>query len=210
MSKLKIALLGIDGSGKSTIANELKSIFEEKGYDVKIIPFHKWIFSDVFRDKFKFGKMLDRDRKGRNAPYSPSKKSLSSYMKPPIAFIDNLLFYLINRPYKKNQIYIYDRFICATQIKFKALNYHTDWFRPLWWNITPDYTFVFDLEVEESVRRQKNRNDPYVYTKQQLSIEKGLYKEYAEMHKSPLIKCNSKVEDIVKEVIAHIKNLVSY
>ena len=210
MAKLKIALLGIDGSGKSTIANELKIIFEGRGYDVKIIRFHKWVFADVFRDKFKFGKMLDRDRKGRNAPYTPSKKSLSSYIKPPIAFIDNLLFYLVNRPYKKNQIYIYDRFVCATQIKFKALNYHVNWFKPLWWNITPDYVFVFDIDVEESVRRQKNRNDPYVYTKQQLSIEKDLYKKYAEIHKFPIFKHNSKIRDIVKEVIAHIKNLVSY
>lgn len=201
MDKLKIALLGVDGSGKSTIANELKSIFEEKGYDVKIIPFHKWIFADVFRDKFKFGKMLDRDRKGRDAPYAPSKKSLSSYIKPPIAFIDNLLFYLINRPYKKNQIYIYDRFICATQIKFKALNYHTDWFKPLWWNIATDYAFVFDIDVEESVKRQKNRNDPYVYTKHQLNIEKNMYENYAKKHKFPFIENNSTIDAVVTKIM---------
>lgn len=201
MAKLKIALLGIDGSGKSTIANELKSIFEEKGYDVKIIPFHKWIFADVFRDKFKFGKMLDRDRKGRDAPYAPSKKSLSSYIKPPIAFVDNLLFYLINRPFRKNQIYIYDRFICATQIKFKALNYHTDWFKPLWWNITPDYAFVFDIDLEESVKRQKNRNDPYVYTKNQLTIEKSMYAKFAKKHKFPFIKNNSSIDAAVTKIM---------
>lgn len=194
---MKIALLGIDGSGKSTIANELKIIFEERGYDVKIIPFHKWIFADVFRDKFKFGKMLDRDRNGRNAPYTPSKKSLSSYIKPLVAFIDNLLFYLINRPKKKNQIYIYDRFICATQIKLRALNYHTDWFKSLWWNITPDYAFVFDIDIEESVKRQKNRNNPYMYTKNQLSIEKSMYENYAKKHKFPFIKNNSSIDAVV-------------
>lgn len=201
MAKVKIALLGIDGSGKSTIANELRSIFEEKGYDVKIIPFHKWIFADVFRDKFKIGKMLDRNRKGRDAPYAPSKKSLSSYIKPPIAFIDNLLFYLINRPYKKNQIYIYDRFICATQIKFKALNYHTDWFKYLWWNITPDYAFVFDIDVEESLKRQKNRNDPYVWTKEQLSIEQSMYANFAKKHKFPFIKNNSNIDAVVAKIM---------
>jgi len=201
VAKLKIALLGIDGSGKSAIANKLKIIFEEKGYDVKIIPFHKWIFADVFRDKFKFGKMLDQDRQGRNAPYAPSKKSLSSYIKPPIAFIDNLLFYLINRPYKKNQIYIYDRFICATQIKLRALNYHTDWFKSLWWNITPDYAFVFDIDIEESVKRQKNRNDPYLYTKHQLSVERKMYKEYAEKHKFPFIKSNSSIDEAVMKIM---------
>jgi len=201
VAKLKIALLGIDGSGKSTIAKEMKIIFEGKGYDVKIIPFHKWVFADVFRDKFKFGKMLDRDRKGRNAPYAPSKRSLSSYIKPPIAFLDNLLFYLINRPYKKNQIYIYDRFICATQIKFKALNYHVDWFKPLWWSITPDYAFVFDIDLEESVNRQKNRNDPYVYTNEQLSIEKNMYASFAKKHKFPFIKNNSNIHAVVTKIM---------
>lgn len=200
---MKIALLGIDGSGKSTVAVELKKILGKKGYDVKIIPFHKWVFADIFRDKFKFGKMLDRDRKGRNAPYAPSKKSFSSYIKPPIAFIDNLIFYLINKPYRKNQIYIYDRFICATQIKFKALNYHVNWFKNLWWNITPDYVFVFDVDIDESLQRQMNRNDLYLYTKEQLTVEREIYKSFAEDHGFTFLKQNSMKNnmDIIIEVM---------
>lgn len=204
---MKIALLGIDGAGKSTISKRIKTVFEKQGYEVKIVPFHKWIFADILRDKFKFGKMLDRDRKGRNAPYAPSKESLSSYLKPPVAFIDNVLFYLLNRPYKKNQIYIYDRFICASQIKFKALNYHVDWFKALWWNITPDYTFVFNIGVEESVKRQENRDDSYVWTKGQLSIEKKMYEQFAKTHDLPLINTNSSIDVVLAEIIKTIKKL---
>jgi len=208
MGKIKIALLGIDGSGKSTIANELKIFFEKQGYDVKIVPFHKWVFADIFRDKLKLGKVLDTDRKSRNTPYAPSEKSLSSYIKPPIAFIDNVLFYLMNRPSKRKQIYIYDRFVCATQIKLRALNYNTDWFKPFWWNIAPDYTFIFDIDADKSINRQKDRGDRYVYRKHQLQMERILYREYAIKHSVPLIRCDAQVPDILKRVLHELRDLI--
>lgn len=194
MSRYKIALLGIDGAGKSTISIELKRIFEAKGFRVKIIPFHKWIFADILRNIF--GNILDKDRKGKTTPYSPKKNSLSSYIKPPIAFIDNIIYYLINSPTGKNKIYIYDRFICATQIKFKALNYHVNWFRFLWWNIIPDFAFILDINVDESIKRQIRRKDKYIWHKEQLCIEQNEYVQYAKKHNYPIIANQSKSDTI--------------
>ncbi len=123
----RIVLLGIDGSGKSTMAEIIKDHCENKGYNVTIIPFHHWLFADKFRSVF--GKMIDRGRKGRNTPYKPPAKSFAAFVKPIIAYIDNILFYKVNSPKKKEQIFIYDRFICATQIKFAALGYYNNWFK---------------------------------------------------------------------------------
>lgn len=181
---MQLALLGIDGAGKSTVSKELKVRLEAKGYEVRIVPFHKWVFADKLRTLF--GGLIDRERAGRNAPYSPSRRSFSSFIKPPVAFLDNLLFYWLNSPKRRDQIVIYDRFICATQIKFKALDYHVDWFKYLWWNIVPDYAFIFDVDVAESIKRQEYRNDPYLYTKQQLACERRMYKEYAKRHEFPI------------------------
>ena len=192
MNRLKIAFLGIDGSGKSTISQEFSKYLVEKGYDVKIVPFHKWVFADKLRSVF--GRYVDRDRKERNAPYSPKKKSFSSFIKPPIAFIDNVLYYWLNSPKKTKQVYIYDRFICATQIKFRALGYHVNWFKFLWWNMKPDFAIIFDVTIEESIKAQIDRNDPYLYTEEQLIREKTLYIAFAKKHNFPIVQRTNKKE----------------
>lgn len=194
---MKLALLGIDGAGKSTVSEELKVRLEAKGYEVRIVSFHKWVFADKLRTLF--GGLIDRERAGRNAPYSPSKRSFSSFIKPPVALVDNILFYWLNSPKKKNQIFIYDRFICATQIKFKALNYHVDWFKFLWWNIKPDYAFILDIDLDESIKRQLERNDTYVWEKEQLLTEKTLYKEFAENHNFLLIR-NTVLDTTIRKI----------
>jgi thymidylate kinase len=192
MDKIKIAFLGIDGSGKSTVSDEFSKYLVQKGYDVKIVPFHKWVFADKLRSAF--GRYIDKDRKDRNSPYSPQKKSFSSFIKPPIAFIDNVLFYWLNAPKKKKQVFIYDRFICATQIKFMALNYRVKWFKFLWWNIKPDYAFIFDVSIEDSLRAQIERKDPYLYTEEQLSVERNMYLAFAKKHNFPIIQRTSRKE----------------
>lgn len=183
--KKEIVFLGIDGSGKSTMSIMSKIYLEKKGFNVKIVPFHKWVFADFLRTVF--GKVIDKDRKDRNSPYSPPPKSFSSIIKPPIAFIDNIIFYILNKPIKNNHIVIYDRFICATQIKFRALNYNVKWFEGLWWNLKPKNAIIFTLDVDESIERQIRRNDPYAYTKEQLTIEQELYIKLAKKYNFPII-----------------------
>lgn len=180
----------------------MKSKLERKGYSVRIIPFHKWVFANKLRARF--SKVVDTKRKDRNKPYVPRRNSLAAIIKPPIAFIDNLLFYLTNRPDEKNcQIYIYDRFICATQVKFKALNYRVGWFKPLWWNILPDIAFIFDINERESIKRQKKRKDTYTYTASQLKTERILYKNFANSHNFPIISPARK-EDTINMIMKEL------
>ena len=198
----KIVFLGIDGAGKTTISNEIKIWLEKKGKTIKIIPFHKWVFAD--RLKRKFSKVIEKNRPNIKVPYEPKKKSLAAYIKPPIAFLDNLLFYwqtLHNE--KTTDVIIFDRFICATQIKFLGLNYHANWFKFLWWNINPDLYIIFDISPEVSVKRQKERNDPYSYKIHQLKIERKLYKKLAKKKNAIFIHNQNKDETIlkIKEII---------
>lgn len=185
MSNNRLALLGVDGSGKSTMSKVIKEHLEELGYIVTIVPFHKWVIADKLRNLF--GGVVDKGRKDRNSQYSPPPKSFSAKIKPPIAFLDNILFYRMNAPKSDKEIYIYDRFISATQIKFKGLGYSNGWFKKLWWSYKPDFAIVFNVDVDVSVKRQHSRNDPYAYTKEILEIEKEMYLRYAEHHNFPIV-----------------------
>ena len=86
----RIALSGIDEPGKTTMSIILKEYLELLGYVVKIVPFHKWVFADTLRRLF--GHFIDRGRRDRRSQYKPPPKSLATKIKPPIAFLDNILF----------------------------------------------------------------------------------------------------------------------
>ena len=151
--RFTIALLGIDGSGKSTISKELEQWLESKGNKVKIIPFHYWVFADKL--KRRTWKYVDKDRPSIKRPYEPKKNSIAALIKPFVAFVDNIFFYIHNLPDgEKYNIVIFDRFICATQIKLNALNYRTNWFKSFWWNFKPDFAVIFDIPVNISIERQ--------------------------------------------------------
>lgn len=204
----EIVMLGIDGSGKSTMSDMSREHLERIGYKVKIIHFDKWIIAGFLRSLF--GKAIDKDRKDRKSPYSPPKKSFSSFIKPPVAFIDNIIFHLLNKPYKNNHIVIFDRFICATQIKFKALNYNVAWFEKLWWNYKPKNAIIFIIDVEASIERQIKRNDPYAYTKEQLEFEQNLYIKLAEKYDFPIIKTTkSTPENTFKIVRVELNKVIN-
>lgn len=201
---MELVILGIDGTGKSTTSHRIISELSHDQLNVRVVPFHKWLFAGYLRDKF--GGVVDHDRLDRNSPYSPRRNSISSWVKPPIAFIDNILFYLLNKSVKKSELVIFDRFIVATQIKFSALGYRVNWFRLLWMNTSPRNAVVLIVDIEDSLRRQELRGDPYLYTREQLEHEQMLYVTYAERHGFPIINTS---EHSPNEVYVEVKNYLA-
>jgi len=204
----EIVFLGIDGAGKSTMSEMSVDYLTSKSYDVKIVPFHKWVIAGYLRAVF--GKSIDVGRKDRTSPYTPPKKSFAAFIKPPIAFIDNILFHWLNKPRKDNQVVIFDRFVCATQIKFYTLGYKVLWFKKLWWSYKPKNAIIFIIDIEESIARQIKRNDPYAYTREQLERERNLYIEFAKKYDFPIINTtNSSPENTFVKVKQELDKIVS-
>ena len=182
-----IAFLGIDGSGKSTHSQKIAGWLQDKGLKCKVIPFRHWLFADKLKRKLE--KYVDRGRKeGFLEPYVPRRNSLPALVKPLIALLDNILMYYLSKwKYKDYDVIIFDRFICATLIKLKALNYNVEWLRPVWESLRTNRGFVFEVPVNISIRRQIQRKDPYTYTKEQLAIEQKEYIKYARKHGFPIL-----------------------
>jgi len=204
-TNITIAFLGIDGTGKSTHAEKINSWLQEKGIKCIIIPFHKWMFAGIFKKIF--GNYVDKGRVNTSLkPYIPKRYSMAGLIKPPVAFIDNILmFYFYKWKYKNYDVIIFDRFICATMIKSKALNYHVDWLRPLWRNFRTDIGIVLDAPLEKSIETIHERGDHIIYTAAQLQNERNEYFEIAKKSNYPIFETSNPFEIVNEEIKNYLK-----
>lgn len=202
---ITIAFLGIDGSGKSMHSEKIASWLQENGIKCKIIPFHQWLFADKLKKKI--GKYVDKGREESSLePYAPQKYSLPALIKPPMALIDNILMYYLSKwKYRNYDVLIFDRFICATFIKFKALNYPVGWAFPLMKLIKPKIGIVLDIPVEKSKEKIEDRKNHLLYTKEQLSVERKEYLDIAREQKYPVFNTLEPFEVIHAEIREYLK-----
>lgn len=202
---ITIAFLGIDGTGKSTHSKKICSWLNENEIRCIIIPFHKWMFAGFLKKKF--GDYVDKGREKKSLkPYMPKKYSMAAMLKPLVAFIDNLImFYLYKWKYRNYDILIFDRFICATLIKSKALNYNVEWLRPLWQNIKTDIGIVLDAPMQKSIGTINERGDHILYTAGQLLGEREEYLEIAKKNGYPVFNTSGQLEIVNEEIKNYLK-----
>ncbi|MFZ3170017.1 MAG: hypothetical protein WA130_20580 [Candidatus Methanoperedens sp.] len=205
---ITVAFLGVDGTGKSTHAEKLSSWFQEHQIKCIIIPFHKWMFADVL--KRRIGKYVDSGRNSDSLrPYTPKKYSLPALLKPPVALLDNILmFYYSKWKFKDYDVIIFDRFVCATLIKSKALNYHVDWLRPIWQNIKVDIGLVLDAPIQKSLDTIDDRNNHILYTYEQLTQERNDYLELARKCGYEVFDTSKPLESIHGEIKRYLSRIL--
>ena len=206
---ITIAFLGIDGSGKSTHAEKIASWLQANGIKCKVIPFHKWIFADMLKKRL--GKYMDKGREEESLkPYAPRRYSLPALIKPIIALIDNVLMYYLSKwKYRDYDVIIFDRFICATFIKSKALNYHVEWIRPIWNGIKPEIGVVLDIPVKRSTEMIKGRGDHILYTSEQLSIERKEYLKMAKKYGFSVFDTTKPFEFVHEDIKGYLKRILT-
>ena len=171
-----IALLGIDGSGKSTHAEELEGWFRARGYYCTRIPFHRYLF-------------VERLARGRRASGTSGERRGGNPMRPLLSAVDNIILYLLTSFGRglEGRVVLYDRYIWSTYVKYEALGYPVRPIRWLYMLPRPKFALVLDVSVEKSLGVIMGRPDHIRYRSEVLRVERDEYVGIAETHHLPLI-----------------------
>ncbi len=176
-----VALLGIDGSGKSSHAAMLEEWFLSRGYTCTEVPFHRYLFVE----------MLARDDAGRggrgNVPSEGERGG--NPLRPLLSLIDNVILNLTTSlgAGLEGRVVIYDRYIFSTYIKYKALGYPVRPLSALYLLPRVKYAFVLDVPVRRSVETIRGRESHIRYPPSVLEEEREEYLSIAKLRGYPVI-----------------------
>jgi len=159
-----VALVGIDGSGKSTHAAALERWFRSRGYYCTGVPFHRYLF-------------LERLVRKRDEIPLGSKKRGRNPLRPLFSLLDNILLNMITSigSNLEGRVVIYDRYVWSTYVKYLALGYPV---KPLAFFYMLPRTrcaFVLDVPVTKSLRVIYGREDHIRYASKTLREEREEY-----------------------------------
>jgi len=160
-----VALLGIDGSGKSTHASELESWFKDRGYLCTRVPFHHYLVVDMF----------SRRHKGNDAALGVRRGGHP--MRPLLSALDNLLMYVIHSFGRgtEGRVVVYDRFSWSTYVKYKGLGYRVRGLKWIFFLPSPTCALVLDVPVRRSLDVIVSRADHIRYAETVLAKEREEY-----------------------------------
>lgn len=194
-----VALLGIDGSGKSSHSTVTGKWLEERGYGCAVMPFHRYLFVERLAaissavggggggDKFAF-------KRGGNP------------LRPVASLLDNLVLQLSSSLgcRVEGKVVIYDRFIWSTYVKYKALGYPVKPISGLYLSTRPTFALVLDVPVEKSLQVIDERVAHIHYPREVLESERRQYLELAKRGGYPVIDATASFEDVQEKIQYHL------
>jgi dTMP kinase len=182
-----VALLGIDGSGKSTHAEELEAWFRSRGYYCTRVPFHRYLFVERLT------------RRGRRDKVSLGKRGRGNPLRPLLSAFDNIILTLISSFGRgiEGRVVLYDRYIWSTYVKYAALGYPVAPLRWLYMLPRPKFAVVLDVPVRRSLDVIDSRPDHIRYAGEILSREREAYLAIAREKRLPVLDA-TRDEDVVE------------
>ncbi|MDG6925627.1 MAG: hypothetical protein JRN09_03645 [Nitrososphaerota archaeon] len=189
-----IALLGIDGSGKSSHSAATSGWLQGRGYRVELMPFHKYLFVE---------KLSSVSTAVRGGPTRGRRNPL----RPVLSLVDNLVLQVSSSVgcRLEGTVVVYDRFIWSTYIKYEALGYPVGPLSSVYLLPRPYYAIVLDVPVEKSLRVIDGRVAHIRYPGSVLQHERERYLDIARRYGYPVIDATGSFE----EVQARIESLLS-
>jgi thymidylate kinase len=198
-----VALLGIDGSGKSSHATVTGRWLVERGYACTVMPFHRYIFVE------RLAAMSSAVRSGGEKGDRFRFKRGGNPLRPVASLLDNLVLQLSSSVGcgVEGRVVIYDRFIWSTYIKYKALGYPVKPISGLYLAPKPAFALVLDVPVDKSLRVIDERVTHIHYPKEVLMSEREQYLEIAKGNGYPVIDATADFEEVQEKIQSHLSAL---
>jgi dTMP kinase len=184
-----VALLGIDGSGKSTHSEKTSGWFEERGYRVELMPFHRYLFVE---------RLSSVSRTVRSGATARKMNPL----RPVLSLVDNLLLQISSSIGSRVEgtVVIYDRFIWSTYIKYEALGYPVEPLSSVYLLPRPRFAIILDVPVEKSLRVIDERVAHIHYPRSVLEHERNRYLDIARRYGYPVVDATASFDEVQTKI----------
>ncbi len=198
-----IALLGIDGSGKSSHSMFVARWLEARGYKCTVMPFHRYLFVErlatISSAVGSGGGDADRSRFRRGG----------NPLRPVASLLDNLVLQLSSSLgcRVEGRVVIYDRFIWSTYIKYKALGYPVKPISGLYLSPRPTFAFVLNVPVEKSLQVIDERVAHIHYPREVLESERQEYLQIAKRYGYPVIDATASFGEVEEKIESHLDHV---
>ncbi len=200
-----VALLGIDGSGKSSHAGASGEWLRRRGYAVTTMPFHRYLFVERLAS-------LSSAARGRPSSGDPAKglRSGRNPIRPLFSLADNLILQIWSSigSRAEGRVVIYDRFIWRTYIKYEALHYPVKPLSYLYLLPRPRTAIILDVPVDKSLAVIDERGASHIhYPRAVLETERARYLAIARRNGYPVIDATVPFDEVQGRIELHLSRL---
>ncbi|MEM5867355.1 MAG: nucleotidyltransferase family protein [Candidatus Aenigmatarchaeota archaeon] len=197
-----IAFMGIDGSGKTTLARRFRERLRVLGLDVQYkAEFDYFLLGRFFqlfgKERVSKARMLFLTKKGENQK--------PSYFKvwPYLVWLDLFLEWLWNKLFKRNSVVIMDRYAYDFLMSWEWLGYANDYIRWLYYHFPrPDVAFILDVSPTTAYLRKK---ESHIYPLHFYEVQKKRYLNLAKALGIRIINTEKAVDECLSEVFAEFR-----
>jgi len=195
-----VALLGIDGSGKSSHSTVTGKWLRERGYASVVTPFHRYLFVE------RLASMSSTRGKARGIEERFRFKRGGNPLRPVASLVDNLILQILSSVgcRLEGKVVIYDRFIWSTYVKYKALGYPVKPISGLYLSPRPTFALVLNVPVGKSLRVIDERVAHIHYPREVLESERQEYLEIARRGGYPVIDATAPFDEVQEKIESHL------
>jgi len=193
-----IALMGNDGSGKTTIAKELVKIFRSLGFEV--VCKHEYEYAIL---KYLFRIVgLDKIESERRSMIIERRKSWKYCLWPFLVWLDIFLQYLYFKIFKRKAIVVLDRYPYDHYMSFEYLGYTLPLTKWLYLHFPkPDVGIILWVEPQIAYERKKDSHD---YSLEYYEKQTRSYLKLARRLDIPAVNTSKELTQTLIEIIRNV------